>query len=101
MPSSTCCHYVVNFPAIYVSGSCFIKCIRLFRKPMLIRMYHLIRELKLEQDLNRNRLVQVRFTLQITSVSSPRSIDLALSQVEIANGTPHYDVALVMTDTAQ
>src|SRR5256714_5120947 len=61
----------------------------------------LIRELKLEQDLSRNRLVQVIFTLQTTSVSSPRSIDLALSQVEIANGTAQYDVALVMTDTAQ
>src|SRR2546421_1604317 len=61
----------------------------------------LIRELKLEQDLSRNRLVQVIFTLQTTSVSSPRSIDLALSQVEIANGTAQYDVALVMTGTAQ
>ena len=61
----------------------------------------LIRELKLEQDLSRNRLVQVIFTLQTTSVSSPRSIDLALSQVEIANGIAQYDVALVMTDTAQ
>ena len=61
----------------------------------------LIRELKLEQDLSRNRLVQVIFTLQTTPVSSPRSIDLALSQVEMANGIAQYDVALVMTDTAQ
>ncbi|HEX6554198.1 MAG TPA: amino acid adenylation domain-containing protein, partial [Ktedonobacteraceae bacterium] len=61
----------------------------------------LIRELKLEQDLSRNRLVQIIFTLQNTSVSSPRSIDLALRQVEIANGIAQYDVALVMTDTAQ
>src|SRR5437868_6983802 len=61
----------------------------------------LIRELKLEQDLSRNRLVQVIFTLQTTPVSSPRSIDLALSQVEIANGIAQYDVALVMTDAAQ
>src|SRR5947209_3457601 len=61
----------------------------------------LIRELKLEQDLSRNRVVQVIFTLPNTSVSTPRSIDLALSQVEIANGIAQYDVALVMTDTAQ
>lgn len=61
----------------------------------------LVGALKLERDLSRTPLFQIKFVLQNTPMSALELSELTLSLLEVDNGTAKFDLLLNMEETEQ